>query len=374
MHPMTRTADRSAPATLYLAFELSGGKWKLAFQRQLGAPRIRTINARDLSTVMTEIAMAKVKFGLPGDARVVACYEAGQDGFWLRRWLQSEGIEALVVDPASLDVPRRQRRRKTDRLDATKLLTALIRHFAGEKVWSVVAVPTEEQEDARRLHRERSRLINERNQHRSRIRGLLAGQGISVSRLPSSTEQLRRPWDDAPLPPRLRAELDRQLQRLALLEHQLRDVEAAIRRDVQGDGLAAQRTRMFASLRGVGQLGGTVLATEIGWRGFPNRRQLAAAVGLTGTPHQSGGIQREQGISKAGNKRVRTLMVELSWAWLRHQPDSSLARWFNERYARGGPRSRRVGIVALARKLLIALWQFAESGVVPQGAIFKAAA
>jgi transposase len=373
MHPMTRATDGTSKIMLYVAFELSGSKWKLAFQRELGAPRIRTIDARDLPAVVKEIGLAKVKFKLPSDVTVVACYEAGQDGFWLQRWLEKEGIQALVVDPASLEVSRRERRRKTDRLDATKLLFCLIRHFAGEKVWSVVVVPTEDQEDARRLHRERSRLVKERGQHRSRIRGLLAGQGIALERLPGNAAELRRPCDGSPLAEHLQAEIQRELERLDLVEQQFKAVERSMAEEARVEGPVAEKARRLASLKGVGLTGAHVLVRELGWRDFRNRRQLAAAVGLTGTPYQSGDVSRDQGLSKAGNKRVRTLMVELGWTWVRYQPDSVLSRWFKERFALGGGRARRVGIVALARKLLIALWRFAETGVVPEGAAFKPA-
>jgi transposase len=371
---MTRTAEDNTQ-TLHVAFELSEGKWKLAFAREAAAPpRIRTVAARDLAAVEQEITKAKARLGLSADCKVVSCYEAGRDGFWLHRWLMSRAVANVVVDPASIDVDRRQRRRKTDRIDALKLLAKLIRHACGERVWCVVRVPTESEEDARRLHRERERLVKERGQHQTRIRALLATQGVKVKRLDETVLDRRRPCDEAPLPAHLRAEMTRELERIKVVQQQLDQVNKAIKREAESDSAGAVVTRTLKSLLAIGMVGSQVLGYEFfAWRRFKNGRQVGALAGLTGTPHNSGGIEREQGISKAGNRRVRAVMTELAWGWLRYQPESALSRWYQRRFAEGSGRLRRIGIVALARKLLVALWRYVDQGVVPEGAVIRPA-
>lgn len=361
------TDTTAANASLYMALELSGETWKLAFLAEIGRPRIRTIPARDLAQLGAEIGKAKRRLKLPEDAPVLSCYEAGRDGFWVHRALKKMGVTNTVVDPASVEVERRKRKRKTDRLDAIKLVTRLVRHCNGEKrVWSVVRVPTEEQEDARRLHRERERLMKEKRQHQSRINALLATQGAICQ------DRQWVCWDGAPLPTDLQAEIDREQTRLELVRQQLRNVEKE--RDLR---LKEQRTpqteqvAILTSLRGIGRTSAWILVMEVfGWRKYQNRRTAGSLAGLTGTPFDSGGSGREQGINKAGSQRIRSLLVELAWLWLRYQPDSELSKWFQQRWA-GSPRTRRIGIVAMARRLLIELWRLAAFGVVPPGALFK---
>jgi len=371
---MTRNGEDTS--TLYVAFELSAGKWKLAFARELAAPpRIRTVEARALKAVEDEIEAAKRHLGLVEGCAVKTCYEAGRDGFWLHRWLVAKGFESLVVDPASIEVERRHRKRKTDRIDAIKLLTRLVRHAWGERVWKVVRVPTEQEEDSRRLHRERERLVCERGQHQARIRALLATQGIQSLKVDAKALELRRHWDGASLPEQLRQELVREMERLKLIRTQIKAVEKEIEAEAAQSSPAAQATQQLKRLKAIGMVGAQILGHEFfGWRKFTNGRQVGALAGLTGTPHQSGSVAHEQGISKAGNRRVRAVMCELAWIWLRYQPDSALAHWYRAKFGNGPGRLRRIGIVALARKLLVALWRFVDQGVVPEGAILRSAA
>lgn len=361
---------------LYMALELSQARWKLAFgdgQRR----RERTIEAGDLMALEWEVARAKERFRLAGSAPVVSCYEAGRDGFWIHRALQGLGITNLVVDSASIEVNRRRRRAKTDRVDVRALLGQLMRYLGGERrALSVVRVPTPEQEDARRLLRERERLIRERGAHSARMKSLLVAHGIRVSghrEWTAVVEQLRSPAGYR-LGPRLCAELRREYARYCLVDEQLAALEAEMAQALAAPrGSVAEQVGRLMQLRGLGPIGSWTLVLELfGWRRFDNRRQLAGLVGLTPTPYTSGESEREQGISKAGNRRVRALLVELAWQWLRHQPGSALARWYQRRFAHGGKRLRRIGIVAFARKLLIALWHYLEHGLLPEGAQLKA--
>ena len=303
-----------------------------------------------------------------------SCYEAGRDGWWLHRWLIEHGVDSIVVDAASIEVNRRARRAKTDRLDGDKLLAMLLRHHAGERVWSVLHEPTPEDEDARRTHRELARLMHERTAHTNRISSLLVLHNLRP-RLVIGGRDWAGWWQahGTQVPQQLRAELERESTRLALVKQQIKALEAA-RHEALEDGkqpLVAQ----LAQLRAIGTKGAWVLVKELfGWRRFANRRELAGCLGLAPTPYDSGGSQVEQGISKAGNKRARALLVELSWGWLRLQPDSELTQWFNRRFAAGGKRMRRIGIVALARRLAIALWRYLQHGEIPAGATLKPAA
>lgn len=360
--------------TLYMAAELAWGQWKLGFTTGLAQPaRLRTIPARDTHALMLEIDRAKQRFGLPADAPVVSCYEAGRDGFWLHRFLLQQGVQNLVVDAASIEVNRRRRRAKSDRLDAGKLASMLVRWHNGEqKLWAIVQAPRAEDEDARHVHRELMELKDERTAHVNRMKGLLAGLGLVLSvdrRLPDRLDGLRQ-WNDTPVPPELRARLLREFQRWQLVEDQIRALEAEQRRRIQQDETAGVSTmRLLLGLKGVGLQGAWLLTRELfGWRHFQNRRQVGGLSGLTGTPYSSGDTEREQGISKAGNKRLRWMMVELAWSWRRYQPHSALSQWYERRFGRAGPRQRKVGIVALARKLLIALWKYVAHGEVPDGA------
>jgi transposase len=370
--------DNTAERVLYMAMELSDKHWKLVFSDGGEKRRHETMEAGHRIELVEAIKKAKEKFGLSPEAGVVSCYEAGRDGFWLHRYLVSLGIENQVVDSSSIETNRRKRRVKTDRIDGVKLLTMLMRYWGGERgLWSVVRVPSVEDEEARRLHRELASLQKERTRHRNRIRGLLVAQGL---RLEPDRDFLKRLealtlWDGSPLPPELKDELEREYQRLSLIEAQRRALEKTRKRWLgQADTARLQRVVQLMSLRAIGPNCAWLLVMEFfAWRGFRNRRQLGACAGLTGTPYDSGGSQRDQGISKAGNRRVRTMMIEIAWLWLRYQPSSKLSRWFRERFAGGGARMRRVGIVALARRLLVALWRYLEEGVLPEGAELKAA-
>ena len=357
---------------LYMAFELSEKDWKLSLGDGVRSPSRYTVAAGDTAALLECIAKAKARCGLAPEARVHSCYEAGRDGFWLHRWLIEQGIDNIVVDSASIEVNRRARRAKTDRLDADKLLSMLIRYHADEpRVWSVVRVPTPEQEDARRAHRELGRLGHERTAHINRIRALLVLNNLRVKYVGGRLWQRWWTGHAQELAPGVRAEIERESARLLLVKKQMDTIEAGQRQAVAA-GSEAQVARL-ARLRGIGMSSGWVLAKELfGWRRFRNRREVAGCLGLTPSPYASGESETEQGISKAGNRRVRTLMVELAWSWLRYQRESELSKWFNRRFAGGGKRMRRIGIVALARRLAIALWRYLEDGLIPQGAQLKA--
>ncbi len=356
---------------LYMALELSEKNWKLSLGDGVRSPGRYTVAAGDTAKLLECIAKAKARCALAPEARVRSCYEAGRDGFWLHRWLIAQGIDNIVVDSASIEVNRRARRVKTDRLDAEKLLSMLLRYHADEpRVWSVVRAPTPEQEDARRAHRELGRLVRERTAHVNRIRGLLVLHNLRVKYVGGRLWQ--RWWTDhaQELAPRVRAEIERESARLLLVKKQMDTIEAEQRQAVAAG--TEPQVAGLAQLRGIGVGSGWVLAKELfGWRGFRNRREVAGCLGLTPSPYDSGESETEQGISKAGNRRVRTLMVELAWSWLRYQPQSELSQWFNRRFAAGGKRLRRIGIVALARRLAIALWRYLEHGLIPDGAQLK---
>jgi len=372
----TQATQSTIPAgpVLYVAFELSWGTWKLAFTIGAGQPpRIRTVLARSTAAVMREIKLAKLRFGLPEDAKVVSCFEAGRDGFWLHRFLVHEGVQNIVVDSASIEVNRRKRRAKSDRLDAIKLLSMLIRWYNGEKkIWSVVNVPTVTDEDRRQLHRELIELKGQRTEHVNRIKGLLAGLGLSIvvdAKLVQRLDKLRQ-WDGSGVPPALRERILREFERWQLVMRQISELEAERSKRIREDPAPeTEKVRRLMSLKGMGENGSWLLVWEFfGWRRIRNRRELASLAGLTPTPYDSGGMRCEQGISKAGNRRVRWMMVELAWGWLRYQPNSELSQWYQRRFGKGNTRLRKVGIVALARKLLIALWKYVETGEVPAGA------
>jgi transposase len=355
-----------------MALELSNKRWRLALSDGAKSRQV-SVPAADLAKLAEAVAKAKEKFKLPVSARVVSCYEAGRDGFWLHRHLRSAGIENQVVDAASIEVSRRLRHVKTDRLDGDRLLTKLIRDHAGERGgWSVVRVPSIEEEDARHLHRELERLKRERLAHRVRIQSLLVTQGV---RLPVKRALGLRLggltlWDGRHLPVELKAELERERERLVLVERQIEQLEATRRERLQNPRSEAERRVVhLMRLGAIGPTSAWLLVKEFfGWRAFRNRREVAALAGLVGTPYNSGDSERDQGISKAGNRRVRAMIVEIAWLWLRFQPKSALSQWYRARFAGGGLRMRRIGIVALARKLLIALWRYLEDGLMPQGA------
>jgi transposase len=372
--PTTQTSAYPEPAWLYMAMELSATKWRLAFSPGTQRIREKTIHAADSEALVREIAAAKKRFGLAEDAKVVSCYEAGRDGFWVHRQLSDLGVDNVVVDPASMRVNRRARRAKTDAIDAKQLLADLVRHSRGEKdVWRVVRIPSEKQEDQRRLHRELERLKKERTQHRVRMLSLLVTQGVTRAQLKTFLVELEavRIWNGRPLPAGLKVEIERERDRLRLVEEQIRTIKTEQRRQLRDPNSPALATiKALSRLRGVGVDSAWLLGMEVfAWRQFNNRREVGGASGLTGTPYNSGSSEHEQGISKTSNPLVRTRMIELAWLWIQYQPHSDLTQWFMRRFAGGGSRMRRVGIVAVARKLLIALWHLVEHGVVPRGAI-----
>jgi transposase len=381
MMTMTRTTESTAPtitssANLLLAFELGERVWKLGFATAVGQrPRIRQIGAGAMDRLIEEIGRAKVQLQLPAEAPVISCYEAGREGFWLHRYLVAQGITNYVVDSSSIEVNRRARRAKTDRLDLGGLLSLLLRYVGGDqRVWHVVRVPTMSEEDARHVHRARETIQQDRNRLINRIKGLLTTQGLqlSVNRDFLSRIDAVHRWDGTPLPVGIKERLARVWAQLDFLNAQLKelkDARAALKTDPH---TAAGRTvEQLQTLCGVGSIGAWLLTTEIfGWRQIRNGRELGALVGLVPAPYQSGDTSHDRGIARAGNRHVRRMMVQLAWSWLRYQPASALSRWYQQRFGRGR-RMRRIGIVALARKLLIALWRYLETGAVPDGAVMK---
>lgn len=373
----TRKNDCStSEVVLYMAMELSENIWKLGFSTGMAQkPRRRDMPARDVQALRAEVAAAKERFGLPADARVASCYEAGRDGFWLHRFLLAAGVDNCVVDSSSIQVDRRGRRAKTDRLDVEKLLTMLIRWQQGEAtVWRVVNVPSVEEEEARQLHRELETLKHEQTTHGNRIKGLLASCGLKVRvdrHLPKRLKMLRL-WDGSPLPADLKSRVQREFGRMLAVNRQIRELEKErakrIRADDKDEGILKMR-----KLMGLGALGinsSWLFVREVfGWRKIRNRRQLGALLGLTPTPYNSGASAREQGISRAGNRRMRAMAIEIAWLWLRYQGASELSLWYQRRFGHGSKRQRRIGIVALTRKLLVALRKYLETGEVPRGAV-----
>lgn len=376
---MTQTLEveaRTGSGCLYMAMELSAKEWKLGFSNgSCQRARRRSVPAGSMDLLMVEVRVAKQKLGLPAETPVQSVYEAGRDGFWIHRALEERGCENVVIDPSSLEIDRRARRAKTDRLDLEKLLASLIRHHRGEKVWRLVRVPSEKDEDARRRHRERERLLRDLSALNNRIRALLVMHGIQVRSchgLASKLSTLRR-WDDSLLPVVALAELRRNCTRWEMVKSQLRELEAEIKGELGDESKASDQARKLQLLRGVSSESALVLSKEMfAWREIKNRRQLGALAGMVGSPYSSGDSERDRGINKAGNRWVRSLMIELAWCWLRYQPNSKLTRWFYDRFG-GGKRIKRIGIVAVARKLLIAFWRFVEDGVVPDGAELKPA-
>jgi transposase len=380
MTQLARMKDTTRTQALYVSLELSSSQWKLTVG---DGERIRerNVDAGNVNGMALELEQAKRKLDLPADCPVHSCYEAGRDGFWLHRELVKRGVANLVVDPSAIEMSRRMRQVKTDRVDGRKLLGQLVRYLRGERgALRVVRVPSVDAEDARRPERERKRLQGERTAHRNRIGALLILHGVRMAlNLKVPVEQFRKALEEQRtpagelLPTGLRAEIVREYERLVAVQKQLREVDAEIgawRKENKHPW--AKKMEHLSKLCGVGEKSSDLLVREFfGWRVFDNRRQLASAAGLTPTPFASGGVDHEQGISKAGSPRVRALLVEMAWLWLRRQPESQLSRWFHERFGQSGKRSRRVGIVALARKLLIALWRFLEQGGVPEGALLK---
>jgi transposase len=360
-----------------MAIELSLSEWKLGFSIGFGQePRLRTIKARNLRALQDEIKAAKKRFRLPKDTPVLSCYEAGRDGVWIHRFLLSIDVENLVIDSSSIEVNRKAKRAKTDKLDVKKMLMMLMRYQMGEeKVWSVVHVPSVEAEDHRHLHRELDTLKAERTRHINRIKGSLMGQGISSSIRADFLEQLNalRTWDGSPLPAGLCRRLVYEYQGLQFVEEQIETLEAErldlVRHSTRAD---VEMVRQLMHLKGIGVASAWVFVMEFfAWRNFRNRREVGALAGLTPTPYQSGDSSKEQGISKEGNTLVRTMAIQIAWGWLQYQPESKLSRWYQERFGKGSASLRKIGIVALARKMLVALWRYLETGLIPEGAELK---
>lgn len=379
MRPTTAPEQAAARDTQYLAMslELGASEWKLAFSPGLAQqPRHRVVAAGDLEAVRKEITAAKARFKLPADVRVVSCYEAGRDGFWIHRALRLLGVENHVVDSAAIEVSRRSRRAKTDRLDAAKLLSQLLRWLSGEKrALKIVRVPTEEEEDRRHLHRELKTVKGARTAVTNRIKGLLATVGVRVKEIAELPQVLERArlWNGEPLPKWLKARLERDWQEREQLGQRIAELEKQ-RKELlrKGEDSGSECARQLYQLRGMGENASWLYALEFfAWRAFRNRRQIGGLSGLAPTPYQSGAEHREQGICKAGNRWMRSLAIEIAWGWLRYQPDSALSRWYQERYGHGSTRLRKIGIVALARKLLIELWKYLQTGTPPAGAVLK---
>lgn len=378
---MTRfPAATSSDQTLYAALELSKNSWLLAIQfPDRDNPSLHPFKGGDADGLIAKLdaareRLAKVSGQVP---KVILCYEAGYDGFWLARFLELRGVDCRVMDPASLQVDRRARRVKTDRIDVEKLLHTLIAWCRGERhVCSMVVKPSTEEEDLRRSHRERNRLVRERTAHINRIKGLLFGQGIRGINVKRHYKTLAPAdlvtGDGRPLPERLGREIAREIQRLALVQEQLREIERE--RDLAPTPCQATERKRHQLLRlnGIGVASAPILAREVYYRQFANRRQVAGFIGLAPSPYDSGESRRSQGISKAGNSLVRAVMIETAWMWLRHQPNSALSQWFHQRTEGQSKRMRCVMIVALARKLAVALWRYLEHGLIPQGATLSA--
>lgn len=372
---MIRTENNTKNDRMYIALELSNKTWKIFFSNGFKKRR-KTIDAGKLYQLEHEIAKTRKHFGMSEDVKINSCYEAGRDGFWIHRFLESRGIHNIVVDSASIEVNRRSRRAKTDRIDADKLLNMLMRYIGGErKLWSVLHVPSSNEEDARRINREIKRLKKERTAHTNRIKSLLILHGIRLvinRKFLINLEQVRL-WNGEKLPRRVKAEIVRDYQRYELIKVQLLELELDKNALLKSENTQARKVVALKRLKGIGTISSWDLVYEFfGWRRFNNVKQVGGAAGLAPTPYASGSSDHEQGISKAGNRRVRSLMIELAWYWLRFQPQSKLSCWFQERFGSGGKRMRKIGIVALARKLLVSLWKYLDKGVLPEGAQMKA--
>ena len=372
--PVQRTASSSL---LMLAFELGEESWQLGFSLGFGHPVLRRrIASRDTRALLGQIAWARQRLGLGERAPVLSCYEAGRDGFWLHRFLEAHGIENLLLDSASIEVNRRKKRAKTDRLDVGKLVGLLIRFRAGERdAFSIVSVPSPAEEDLRQIGRELKLLKKDRTRISHRLKGLLANQGLVLDLRQDLGEQLERMrlWNGELLPLHLRGRLEHYVEDFHYHTKRIRGLEQT-RRDrmrARESGAVEKTWRMFL-LRGVGIESSWMYGTEFfGWREFRNGKQVGSLAGLTPMPFDSGTREREQGIGKDGSRWVRGVAIEQAWAWLRFQPESALSRWYQRRFGHGSKRLRKIGIVALARKLLIALWHWVEHGVLPEGALLK---
>ena len=381
--PETPNAIRSDLGAIFVSLELSRSTWLITSLSPGGGEKMskHSVPAGDICALLARFSdLQRKAFARTGQSfPIIVIQEAGLDGFWIHRVLQKEGIESHVVDPASVATSRRRRRAKTDRIDGEALVRTLLAYKRGEpRVCAMVKAPAPEEEDRRRLCRERKVLVNERVLHVNRIKGLLFSQGVSGYEPLRRDRRQRldelRTGDGRPLPPHLKTQISRELDRLELLIEQIKAVEterdAFLDPAVKTEGALAPQAMLLA-IKGIGPEFAAVLWSEGLFRHFDNRRQVASYAGLAPTPWQSGSIDREQGVSKAGNPRLRTALIQIAWLWLRHQPQSALAQWFQERVRRNGGRLKKTTIVALARKLLVALWKYVTAGVVIEGAVMK---
>lgn len=379
------SAAPSCQETLFLALELSRATWVVATYCPLLGDQvgIHSVPGGDAPRLLELIGRFRAKVVAKGGdgVRVVSCYEAGYDGFWLHRVLCANGVANQVLDGASLPVDRRAKHVKTDNLDAKRLLRAIVGHTLGDpQACRAIHVPSIEQENARRLYRERQRLVHERSGHINRIKGLLMANGIREVGIQGAKWHRRlddlRTGDGRPLPAVLKMEIERQWRRLQFLRDQIREVETArdrvLKEATPADDPSARKIKALAKLRGIGGDLATALTREVFYRRFDNRREVASYIGLTPAPYASGDSRRDQGINKAGNARVRVAAVQMAWMWLRFQPDSELSQWYYRRVGELVGRVRKIMIIALARKLVIALWRYTETGLVPKGAIVAA--
>jgi len=375
-HTDTPTCDEYA--TVHLAFELSKTSWKLGILLP-GSQKLSryAIAGGDLGALAARLSVAREKASRSGKkVRILSCYEAGFDGHWLHRWLRQHGVVNHEIDPSSIEINRRARQAKTDRIDLERIMRAFLAYLRGEpRACSMLHVPSPEDEDRKHRSRERERLVKERTAHANRIKGLLHAQGIRDAKplsrgfIASLARMLT--GDGLPLLPRQKEEIAREHERLEVVQKQLSALEASSAGECRAaePGTVEARTVQLAGLKAIGKVGAQRLVNEVFYRRFNNRRQVGSYFGLTGTPYNSGSSERDQGISKAGNRRAREVAIELSWLWLTHQPDSALSRWFRERVRDIKGRIRRIAIVALARKLMVALWRYLETGVPPEGAL-----
>jgi len=373
------TPSTASANTLHCALELSKKSWLLAIQfPDREQPSLYPIAGGDAEKLMAKLTQARDRWAKTSGAlpMITLCYEVGYDAFWLARCLKACGVECVVIDPGSLQVSRRGRRVKTDRVDVKTLLRTLIAWCRGERhVWSLVRIPSIDEEDLRRSHRERSRLVRERTAHINRIKGLLFAQGIRDINVKSRYKTLAVDelvtGDGHRLPPRLAGEIAREIRRLATVQEQIAEIERE--RDAAPTTCeATERKRdLLSQLKSIGPAISAFLSREVYYRQFANQRQVGSFLGLTPSPYDSGDEERCQGISRAGSGHARAVMIETAWLWIKHQPKSALSRWFVERTAGQSKRVRKIIIVAVARKLAIALWRYVELGLVPQGAILN---
>ncbi len=370
-----RTPIRNHSATIHVAIELSMKSWVIVIhsldQDRLSRHRLEPGDGEGLLALIGKVRTRAAS--VLGRAPVVAsCYEAGYDGFWLHRRLVAAGIENVVIDPASLAVDRRARSPKTDRIDGEKMIRSLMAYRRGEpRVLSVVRVPSPDQEDARRRNRERERLIQEQTGHTNRIKALLRTLGLAAGQ-PSRRDWAawlaqQRDWAGKPVPANLKAELEREHARLMVVGEQIKALSK-----LPAPEETAHKAVQLMRLQGIGSAFAGTLTGELFWKEFKNRREVGAYPGLAPSPWRSGRVEHDQGISKAGNRRARHTAIQLAWLWLQHQPGSEPSRWFHARVGDQRGRVRRIAIVALARKLIIALWRFLTTGLVPTGAVLKA--